>query len=51
LDKMPLAALPVPAAPVPVFVPGSAGLDVMPRGGPLIRAGPRVHLVHVQFNE
>ncbi len=51
LDKTPLAALPVPAAQVPVFVLVSAGLDVMPCGGPLIRAGPRVHLVHVQFNE
>ncbi len=51
LDKTPLAALPGPVAQVPVFVLVSAGLDVMPRRGPLIRAGPRVHLVHVQFNE
>lgn len=51
LDKTPSFALPVLTAPVAAFASASAGLEVTPRGRPPVRAGPRVHLVHVQFNE
>ena len=51
LDKTPLLALPGPASQVPAFVLVSAEPDAPPRDGSLIRAGPRAHLVHVQFNE
>lgn len=50
-DKTPWFALPAPTVQAPASASTSTGLEVTPRGRPPVRAGPRVHLVHAQFNE